>query len=937
MPTITVDLKNLEVILKPAYGENTDPQGQESLRILLGNTGGGNATSIRSGSNVRRPGNPFDKLVDGVIGELSKRGKLESTCQVLGVALPENPDKSSDIVKEAIGDFLVLKHTPTSNIPSVANPFVGREAELNQLLLNWDMLEPLVEVAGIGGQGKTALAHQFAHALCKNDRKPCENNKRSIQGATLCYRHVFEPGDSTDSIRDFLQQVCTHFCIATHDEVNRFSNEQLNSHVLELLLHGYRKTRPVLIVLERFAVLLRLSLDPKKSLPSAFEHLIREFTTACKSDGKANDKQGMILLSSSIPCPDESIPDTCRLCRVSIGGLPLNSFLDIFKHHGYQPGEDVSQFWQAVGGHPGAAAAVCRELRASGPGRVVRATELFATLLGPSSERRPDSSKSLAARILHEQILTPMGRQFDEEERYFIKFLSYCINAAVEDDVENVFLPFYREFCDAESKLTTEHFHPIICRLGQTTLLRRGSEESGLDLESLLATLILRATISSWSLEKNERACLGTHFERALSNRTIKYGALEDATSQKRLFRANVELAAHRARAGYHHDAITLIRNRIRRNIGYMPNKLIDLQHITFTYLDLLGYFFPNGDFARAPKDSIERWDDRAWVVNEVATTYHVLGQPLKAIDMYQRCPSLWREEGKHDRLAVALINRSACWIQLGWLIKALGDALEAWKHIEAYLANGVDPAQSRHHLAARGTIASIYELMGRSKEAAVWHPTSSPDVDGGLLLSVRAPRHAMALARKKRFSEADAELNRIKHKFQDRPLECRQELVDYIWAAEVYVARTHCLSSPLRGRVRSIERIAELVGERPRVSPRSHYCFTFAMQECARAHVILSTRDGGVKARARRRMARRLLEKTIERSTLNRVHGYHLIVAEATLGLAEIAHLEKDFETAAKLRNDISKYAKDPVGYDWAPKDADNDMRFKRLDSLSD
>lgn len=97
--------------------------------------------------------------------------QYETCCQILAVDLGIEPDRETQQLFREICDSQRQVQTPTpSNLPLPATAFIGREAELDELmtyLRNPDVR--LLTILGIGGAGKTRLALALAWQLADDD------------------------------------------------------------------------------------------------------------------------------------------------------------------------------------------------------------------------------------------------------------------------------------------------------------------------------------------------------------------------------------------------------------------------------------------------------------------------------------------------------------------------------------------------------------------------------------------------------------------------------------------------------------------------------------------------------------------------------------------------------------------------------------------------
>ncbi len=155
---------------------------------------------------------------------------------------------------------------------------------------------------------------------------------------------------------------------------------------------------------------------------------------------------------------------------------------------------------------------------------------------------------------------------------------------------------------------------------------------------------------------KEAHVQLAMHFIDAMpvTNKNVK--TLEDLEPV-------IELYHHMVRAGNLDEAVKLLRERLSPNPLYFQFGAYQLQ------IELLRFLFLDGE-DKSPRLKDE--SAQAWILNELANSYSVSGQPRHAVPPYTNSIKLWKKSGDKNNLIVGLSNVARPQLVIGMLNESM-------------------------------------------------------------------------------------------------------------------------------------------------------------------------------------------------------------------------------------------------------------------------
>jgi tetratricopeptide (TPR) repeat protein len=339
-----------------------------------------------------------------------------------------------------------------------------------------------------------------------------------------------------------------------------------------------------------------------------------------------------------------------------------------------------------------------------------------------------------------------------------------------------------------------------------------------------------------------------------------------------------IELYHHTVRAGQYDEAFRLYRDRLSDAI-YFQFGAYQL------CIDLLGGLFPDGE-DRPPRLKDE--NAQSWTLNSLANSYSLIGQPRRAVPMYQQQIAIREKQDDKKNLAIGLGNISDDQLKIGALRDAeanLHRSIELCREIKDEFWEAVGHQELGRLLAYRGAYTdSEAELRASTR---YWKKTN--DLQGQCL--DEAYRALRELLRLRSNPGSASRISQSALKSACRALELADE-----WQEEVGRpnARDYVRAHWLLGTAHCV------AGQHNEAERHLHE----ALERCRRINMVDHEADILIDlARLRAATgamdeARRLAEEALlitERS------GYVLQGADAHLELAKLALADNDKTTAKK------------------------------------
>ncbi|HEY0782221.1 MAG TPA: toll/interleukin-1 receptor domain-containing protein [Thermoanaerobaculia bacterium] len=160
-----------------------------------------------------------------------------------------------------------------------------------------------------------------------------------------------------------------------------------------------------------------------------------------------------------------------------------------------------------------------------------------------------------------------------------------------------------------------------------------------------------------------------------------------------------IELYHHTVRAGQLAKAFTLYRDRLFTPLYYQLGAYVLI-------IDLIRTLFLDGEDS-PPR--LERENDQGWVLNELANSYSQIGQPRRAVPLFEQDIAISEKQGNKKGLVVCLVNMATQKLLIGALRGAeanLRSSIELSREIKEEFGEAVAHHELGRPLAYSGAYA---------------------------------------------------------------------------------------------------------------------------------------------------------------------------------------------------------------------------------------
>lgn len=630
-----------------------------------------------------------------ILKEVEKHNRLALLLEIVNEEYGENPAFRS--IRQQLGNQLTTPPPFTPAMPDVAGwqlvhpypmpPYFSGRVKERQLLSAWlerDSAQPLLQVRALGGFGKSALAwHWLTH-----DVNP-------VRWPRVIWWSFYE---SDSSFENFLHATLTYL---GHDLTHLAHHRQAVDELLRQL------TQPgLLLIVDGFERALRafssLSAayqgDDLPTDTNATRDLYHDRT--CISPHTDYFLQRLV----NLPGLRSKVLMTTRLTPHSLtghGGLLLQGCREL-ELRNLHPADAVTLFRSlGVRGNRGEIESACAAYGFHPLSLRLLAGLVLKDLQQPGDivvSRRLNLTGNMVQRQHH--VLEQAYVSLLLSRRQLLSILA-CFRSPVEYEVLKLIRATVLDV-DAPAETTQE-----------ITGLSIGFDD---DLHDLLERgLIQRVDLSGrFDLHPIVRRYtydrLGSQQRSAVHNRLRHYFVTIEVPEQVRTLdelTPLIELYHHTVEAGLYDEAFVLIRDRLSTSLYYQFGAY-ELE------IELLCAIFPTGE-AQSPRLTVEA--DQGWVLNTLATSYSLSGQPHRAVPLFEAAKKFDEKRGDERNVAVGLGNL-AYMVQLP--IGALRAAEANMRHsINLNRANGDEYLEATCHQALGRLLTYRGEWAGAASELA--------------------------------------------------------------------------------------------------------------------------------------------------------------------------------------------------------------------------